>query len=312
MKTNRIMMLPWLIFAATFIGFSIFVDYFFTFNNLMLILNISTSIAIPAIGLAIVMVAGSFDLSFVGVIGVVSVFSIKMLEAGFPLGLVLIVAFVLSIAMEMVNAYFIIGLEIHPWLTTIGTMLVYVGLEKALSKGHNLGLYHPFFTTIQNSKVLGVPSLVIILLCIAGLMTVIMHRSTIGMRLYSVGGNYNAVQKAGVNADFYRYLSFLIMGIICWLSAIVYLTILTGYTMEAAYVNQLEIILAVFFGMAISRKNIRNVPGAILGAVFVAFLANGLGLTGLSSYWIKMIEGILIIIVILGNSVGRKELVHLH
>ena len=91
----------------------------------------------------------------------------------------------------------------------------------------------------------------------------------------------------------------------------VYTGQLSGYPSESAYHNQLEVILAVFFGMAISRKNIKNVPGAVIGAAYVALLANGLGLAGISAYWIKLIEGCLVIVVILGNSLGRKEIVQL-
>jgi ribose/xylose/arabinose/galactoside ABC-type transport system permease subunit len=71
------------------------------------------------------------------------------------------------------------------------------------------------------------------------------------------------------------------------------------------------VILAVFVGMALSRKGIVNVQGAFFGAAFVGFLANGLGLLGISSYWIKLLEGALVVIMILGNSINQGKLVQL-
>ena len=68
-------------------------------------------------------------------------------------------------------------------------------------------------------------------------------------------------------------------------------------------------ILAVFFGMAISRKNVINIVGTFVGSVFVMLLANGLGLMGVHSYWIKLVEGCLVIFIIIGNSLGREEIV---
>ncbi|MCC8109210.1 MAG: hypothetical protein LIQ30_09250 [Planctomycetes bacterium] len=49
--------------------------------------------------------------------------------------------------------------------------------------------------------------------------------------------------------------------------------------------------------------------GAFVGALYVGFLANGLGLMGVQSYWIKMVEGVLVIFVVLGNSILRGDIV---
>ena len=70
-----------------------------------------------------------------------------------------------------------------------------------------------------------------------------------------------------------------------------------------------KIILAVFFGMSISRRSIINMPGTLIGSIFVLLLSNGMGLMGVNSYWIKLIEGCLVIVVIIGNSLGREEIV---
>jgi ribose/xylose/arabinose/galactoside ABC-type transport system permease subunit len=126
-----------------------------------------------------------------------------------------------------------------------------------------------------------------------------------------VGGNKQAAQKAGINVGLYQTLAFLIEGFLCFVAAFIYVGQLTGYPPEAAYTNQNEVILAVFVGMALSRKGIVTVHGAFLGAAFVGFLANGLGLMGVSSYWIKLVEGALVVIMVLGNSIGRGELVAL-
>jgi len=61
--------------------------------------------------------------------------------------------------------------------------------------------------------------------------------------------------------------------------------------------------------MSISKKNVINMPGTLIGSVFVLLLSNGMGLMGVNSYWIKLIEGCLVIVVIIGNSLGREEIV---
>jgi ribose/xylose/arabinose/galactoside ABC-type transport system permease subunit len=138
-----------------------------------------------------------------------------------------------------------------------------------------------------------------------------MNTTVLGKRLYAVGGNETSARKAGINTDAYKTVSFMILGILCWAASIIYVAQLSGYPPEAAYINQNEVILAVFVGMAISRMGIVTIHGALFGAAFVGILSNGLGLMGVSSYWIKLVEGALVVIVVLGNSIRRGTLVQL-
>ena len=132
-----------------------------------------------------------------------------------------------------------------------------------------------------------------------------------GRYLYAIGGNRETAEKAGLNIVGYSYLSFGLMGFMCWIGGIVYVSQLSGYPLNACYTNQLAVILSVFFGMALSKRGIISIFGTFLGALFVGFLGNGLGLIGVSAYWVKFVEGILIVVVILGNSSNTKQLVQL-
>lgn len=299
------------IFAFVIIFFIFFSPSFFKFNNLTNIIGFASFVGVPAIGLSIIMLSGSFDLSFVGIIGVVSVITIIMSEAGLPLPLFLLIGLGLAIGFELINAIMIIKLRIHPWLTTIGTMLATLGLEKAISGGYLLTTSHPFFQTIRFEKFLGVPLIAWIFMFTTIFMYILINKTPFGLSLYAIGGNETAAKKMGLKVEKLQFIAFILMGICIEVASILYISQLSGYPMEAAYTNLTEVILAVFFGMSISHKNTINILGSVIGALFVALLANGLGLAGVSSYWIKLIEGIMIIIVVVVNSVGGGELVQL-
>jgi len=300
--------LPWLFFllGCFFIMLNI-APGFINFNNIMNVLTTTAFVAIPAIGMAIIMLSGSFDLSFVGIIGVSAVAIIIMLNNGISLFVALSAALIISISLELVNAFFVIKLGMHPWLTTLGTMLATLGLEKVLSHGYFMSIQSEFFNYIRFNSFFYVPVVVWVLLITFVLSTTLINKTKYGFHLYAVGGNSQAAKKAGLRVDMLQFSTYILMGVFCWLSAIVYLSQLSGYPPEAAYINQLEVILAVFFGMAISKNNVINVPGTFFGAVFVSLMANGLGLAGVTSYWVKLIEGCLIIIVVIRNSISRGE-----
>jgi len=188
-------------------------------------------------------------------------------------------------------------------------MLMLVGLEESISKGEYLALNHPFFDFIRFEDILWIPASVLLMALVAAFFIFFYAETKTGTHIYAVGGNYEAAWKAGIKTSKLQALVFFMMGGLAWLTSIVYLSNLSGYPPESAYINQLEVILAVFFGMSISKNNVINMPGTLIGSIFVLLLSNGLGLMGVNSYWIKLIEGCLVIIVIIGNSLGREEIV---
>ncbi len=282
---------------------------FLDISNVANVMSFTSLIAIPAMGLAIVMLTGLFDLSFVGVIGLSAVLTSLLLELQTPLWACLIITFVLCLACGLLNSFFIVNMKIHPWLTTIATMLMLLGLEKFISKGKYVPAPAHLFEVIRYESWLGLSVTLWIIFATLILVLVLMHLTPFGLHLYAVGGNIEASKKAGIKVAWYQYSSFLFMSVLCWISSILYLGQLSGYPTESAYINQLSVILAVYFGLAASPKSVVNVLGAFIGALYVGFLGNGLGLMGVQSYWIKMIEGILVIVVVLGNSILRGDIV---
>ena len=310
-KIQPTQILPIGIFTICFIMFSLFSPSFLSFYNMKSVLELVTFVAVPALGLATIMLTGYFDLSFVGVIGVSSVLMIQLTNKGLPPVLVLLITLVASILMEALNGFLIIRFKIHPWLCTIATMLIYLGLEKAVSKGDYISPQGEFFNTVRFSNILGFSAVIWIMILTVIVMIIIMSKTPLGSYLYATGGNQQAAKKVGINVEKYCITAYSIAGILSWISSFCYVSQLSGYPPEAAYINQLEVILAVFFGMALSRKGIINIWGAFLGGAYVGFLASGLGLMGVSSYWIKLVEGLLVVFVILGTSLRNGSLVQL-
>ncbi len=310
-KLLLIRYIPIAILAILFFLFSIRSYNFLSLSNMINILEVVTFIAVPGFGLTVIMLAGGFDLSFVGVIGIAAVSGISLINQGYPLLLVLVCTLLLSIVLELINSVLIVKFKIHPWLTTIATMLVYLGIERAISKGNYYSTESFFFSMIRFSKLVGIPVSIWIMLISWGGMVFLTKNTTIGKYFYAVGGNENACRKSGINVEIYKIISFGMMGIFSWISAILYTSQLSGYPPQSAYINQIEIILAVFIGMSLSKKSVINISGTLAGAILVAFLANGMGLMGISSYWIKFIEGLFVIIVIMGNSINHGKLIRL-
>ncbi len=284
---------------------------FFDFYNILSVLGQATFVAIPAVGLSMIMISGNFNLSFVGVIGVSAVTVGVLMSRGVPLFIALLVGLAICLAVDLSNAFLIIKMKIHPWLCTLATMLAMLGLETAISGGYFISARSSLFMDLRFGSFLGFPFAVWILALVFLVFYYVMHKRPLGFHIYAVGTNPEAARKAGIKVDLVKFIPWIFMAILSWVTSFMYLIQLSGYPPEAANISLLTVILAVFFGMAISTKNVINVPGTVLGAVFVALMGNGLSLAGVSSYWIKLVEGVILIAVIMSNSLGSDELVQL-
>lgn len=299
------------IFAGVIITLAFISPSFFDFYNILSVLGQATFVAIPAVGLSMIMISGNFNLSFVGVIGVSAVTVGVLMSRGVPLFIALLIGLAICLAVDLSNAFLIIKMKIHPWLCTLATMLAMLGLETAISGGYFISARSSLFMDLRFGSFLGFPFAVWILALVFLVFYYVMHKRPLGFHIYAVGTNPDAARKAGIKVDLVKFIPWIFMAILSWVTSFMYLIQLSGYPPEAANISLLTVILAVFFGMAISTKNVINVPGTVLGAVFVALMGNGLSLAGVSSYWIKLVEGVILIAVIMSNSLGSDELVQL-
>ncbi|MCC8115794.1 MAG: hypothetical protein LIP18_01330, partial [Planctomycetes bacterium] len=108
-KSNLRMLLPAILVIVTFGLLYAETPSFLSLSNSGNVMSFTSLIAIPAMGLAIVMLTGMFDLSFVGVIGLSSVLTSFLLQNGVPVWICLVTALVLCLACGLLNSFLIVN-----------------------------------------------------------------------------------------------------------------------------------------------------------------------------------------------------------
>lgn len=290
--------------------FSILSPTFITPSNIFTFLSHIAPLALMTFGLAIIMIGGDFDLSFVGVAGFSAVLTIVVtLRLNLVLGLA--AGLLLGVIIGFLNGFFVVKVGIHPWLATIATMRMALGLEQVLSRGNYLVLKHPVIRWLGNGQIWVIPIPTILMLAIFFLLYLLMEKYSFGYRLYAVGGNEDAARIAGLKVKLYRILAFILMGGLAFMAGLFLVGTLSGYTPKAAEPLLLDAILAVFIAQTISRRDIINIAGALFGVVFMGTLTNGLALVGVPSYWMQLVKGLLIISVVISKSVRGTKMVQI-
>ncbi len=173
----------------------------------------------------------------------------------------------------------------------VSSMVVEVGKLAAI------GLVILGFILTLNSYQ-GVPVPVLILLVILGAFTVIGNKTVFGRRIYAVGSNLEATRLSGVNVDLVKMLVFGLMGLMCAFAGLTTTARLAAGTPSAGFGGELDAIASCFIGGTSMRGGIGSVIGALVGAVIMASLDNGMSMLGIDTFWQQITKGIILVLAV--------------
>jgi putative multiple sugar transport system permease protein len=107
-----------------------------------------------------------------------------------------------------------------------------------------------------------------------------MSKTVLGRHIYAVGGNPQAAELSGISVKRITYVIFGSMGLLCGVSAILYASWLRSATTTAGNLFELDAIAAAYVGGVSAAGGVGKVQGAIIGALVMASLTNGMNLMG--------------------------------
>ena len=153
----------------------------------------------------------------------------------------------------------------------------------------------------------GIPTSLIWILLVVFIFGYITSKTRIGRYLYAVGGNKKAAQLSGVNVKNVYFFAYVCMGLMSGLAGILTIaratqsqpTFGTGYEMDA--------IGACFIGGASAYGGIGTVPGAIVGALLMGVINQGMSIMGINANWQKVVKGAVLLLAIIFDVVSKKE-----
>jgi D-xylose transport system permease protein len=141
----------------------------------------------------------------------------------------------------------------------------------------------------------GVPVPVLILLIILGIFTVIGNKTSFGRHIYAVGSNMEATRLSGVNVNFVKMMVFALMGLMCSFAGLTTTARLAAGTPSAGFGGELDAIASCFIGGTSMRGGVGSVSGALVGAVIMASLDNGMSMLGIDTFWQQIVKGVILV-----------------
>ena len=293
-----------LVLAGLVIFFAIRSEFFFTYDNIVNILQTMAPIGIIAMPATLLLVAGQVDLSVgsgAGIVGMMAAISQTATDSTittYGLGLGVIAAIFIAIATMLavggLNSFFVTGLGLNSIITTLGTLAVWRGLTKVLGEGQTVRM-NDFGGLGSARPVANIPVGVFIFAGVVLLFVCLLRYTTYGRALYAIGASPEAARLAGIRVRRYITYGFILSGLMIGLAGLIRLSQVGSQSINTGLGWELQVLTAVILGGASLSGGSGTVLGTVLALFVIGVLRNGLIQLNVQTFWIEVAQGALLL-----------------
>lgn len=274
-------------------------------NNLLNIVRQSAMIAVMAVAMTFVLAAGEIDLSVGSLAGFSSVVTAMTIRgAGMPAGIA--AGFATGAAVGFFNGLITTRIGIPSFLTTLAMMGISTGLSMWVSNTAAIPIINRTYAFIFGGGNLGpVPILLVWTLLFGVVGHLVLKKTTFGRRVLATGGNEIAARYSGINTRSIKLRVLMISSMTAAIAGMLYAGRLQTGRYQFGQGDELSVIAAAVLGGNSLFGGVGTVAGAIVGALMIGLINNGLILMGLE-YSQQLIARGAIIILAVALSQSRK------
>ena len=244
----------------------------------------------------LVLLTGGIDLSTGSNVALTGMIAALVMSTGAPWWLAALAAIAIGILVGAINGSLVHFLKLPPFIVTFATFGVAASIPLILTGASSVTVKDPFFAIIGRGSVFGIPMPVLLVLIAAIIFTIVLKLTATGVHIYAVGGNQETSRLAGIPIGRTIILVYAISGMCAAFGGLIVTSrLMVGYP-SAGSGNELfySIAAAVVGGVSLF-GGIGSIPGALLGAVLIATVSNGMNVVGVQSYWQPLVIGVIIL-----------------
>ena len=153
----------------------------------------------------------------------------------------------------------------------------------------------------------GIPIPVVILLGLGAIVAFVTTKTRFGRSIYAIGCNREAADLAGINTKRIVFIVYILEGIFCGLAGIILTARLNAGAAGAGNMAEMDAIAACVIGGASLSGGLGTIPGAIIGALVMCSLDNGMSLMNTENFWQYIVKGLILVIAVFVDIVTKKK-----
>ncbi|MCK6081628.1 ABC transporter permease [Microbacterium sp. EYE_5] len=288
------------------VGVQLATDAFFGWSNIRGILQDSAVIAIVAVPVAMLLIAGYIDLSVGSTLALGGVVASLVMDkgAGNP-ALAVLLAILAGAAVGLINAFVVVVLGLNSFITTLGTLTAVRGVAQLVSPvpRNNFG---DQFGLLGVGTLAGIPFSVWIAAAVLMIAAVFLSLTPAGRHVFAIGVNREAAYLSGVRVKVLPFWLFGLSGAMAgFAGTIVVARLNSAPAGQIGAGFELVVLTAVLLGGVALTGGEGGIFGVIVGVLFYGALNNSLVLLGVTTFWQAVASGVALV-----AAIGLSSMTH--
>ena len=288
-----------IVMIALFVFLAIATPYFLKVENIQNLLLQSIFVMLVGFGMTFVLTIGGIDLSVGSILGYSGAVTGMIIAAGGSVFLGILAGLLTGAAFGLVNGLLITQLRIAPFLVTFAmSSVVRDILLLSTTNGAVSGFAVPEFTYLAQGYLFGLPIPVIITIIVFVILLFLFKFTSFGRNVTAIGSNREVAFLSGVSCNKITVGVYMLSGLLAALSGILLAARLTAVQSEMGGGYEMDAIAAAVIGGTSMAGGKGSIIGAIIGAVILGTISNGLDLLSVNQFYRQIIVGAIIVVAV--------------
>jgi rhamnose transport system permease protein len=272
--------------------------FFLTPGNFANLIAALMEVAIMALPMTLIVVAGEIDLSVESMAGLASSLLGFLWAAGVPLSAAIPIVLLVGALGGLLNGLLVARGGLPSLVVTLGTLALFRGLALIVLGPRGVSNFPPAFTELGFGHVPGtlIPWPFVIFVGLAAILGIVLHRTWIGRQIYAIGKNTGAARFSGVRVIRVKTGLFVLSGLVAALAGIILTSRLSSARADAGAGMTLTVVTVVLLGGVNIFGGSGTIPGVALAVIAVAVMQNALRLASVTVEVQSIALGLLLIL----------------
>jgi len=297
-----------LAYLIMIVFFSITSQYFFSVRNFMNIALYAAIVGTLACSTTLVIAAGKIDFAAGSVIALGSCVMCVMMRDGYGVWPAIGACMAVALFVGALDGFLIAYVGINPFIATLASMQMFRGFAYIHTNALSIDVMDPVLKFMGRDFAFGIiPNAVILMLIIVVVFVLIASKTTLGRKFFVVGGNERVAFLTGINVKFTIFILFVVHGAVTGIAAILWTAQLGAALPSAAPNLNFQAISAAVLGGVSLTGGKGSIVGAIVGALLLGTLNNGMVMLDIQSFWQDVIIGFVLIFAVTLDIIKNKR-----
>lgn len=295
-------------FVVLFVVLAVSSAPFLTGTNLLDLFDQQSTILIVAAASTLVLISGGVDLSIGAVYALSGLVAAKLTSHMDPYA-AMTLAVLAGVVIGLINGALVTVWRINALIATLATSYAVSGLATIIGGGTVLIVSNPRFTTLGNASLGPVKVTTLLALAVIAVLWVLLSAGSYGRALFAVGGNEEAARLSGIRTARVKVIAYSLSGAAAAFGGVLIASRVGSG--EADQGTETSLVFLVLAGIVIGGTSLLGGEGAVwrscVGILFLALINNGFVLLSLNGVYEQIIEGLLIVLAVAGDSWRRSR-----